>query len=111
VIESTDVFERVEKFPNPAAGERYDRLVGLDDTKARLLKEARLLLNPDLLETWSKKHHGGAVLPVVQAFRERTPLFVFAGDVGTGPEQALGQAQPAQTAARHCPPERLHAVQ
>jgi SpoVK/Ycf46/Vps4 family AAA+-type ATPase len=84
VIESTDVFERVEKFPNPAAGERYDRLVGLDDTKARLLKEARLLLNPDLLENWSKKHHGGAVLPVVQAFRERTPLFVFAGDVGTG---------------------------
>jgi SpoVK/Ycf46/Vps4 family AAA+-type ATPase len=84
VIEPTDVFERVEKFPNPAAGERYDGLIGLDDTKARLLKEARLLLNPDLLETWSKKHHRDAVLPVVEAFRERTPLFVFAGDVGTG---------------------------
>lgn len=84
MIEPTDVFERVEKFPNPAAGERYDRLVGLDDTKARLLKEARLLLNPDLLESWSKEQHGGAVLPVVEAFRERTPLFVFAGDVGTG---------------------------
>jgi SpoVK/Ycf46/Vps4 family AAA+-type ATPase len=84
VIEPTDVFERVEKFPNPAAGERYNRLVGLDDTKARLLKEARLLLNPALLEAWSKKQHGGTVLPVVEAFRERTPLFVFAGDVGTG---------------------------
>jgi SpoVK/Ycf46/Vps4 family AAA+-type ATPase len=84
MIEPTDVFERVEKFPNPTAGERYDRLVGLDDIKARLLKEARLLLNPDLLETWSKRQHGGAVLPVVEAFRERTPLFVFAGDVGTG---------------------------
>lgn len=79
-----DVFERVEKFPNPVAGQRYARLVGLDDTKARLLKESRLLLNPDLLEDWSKKHHAGSVLRVIQAFRERVPLFVFAGDVGTG---------------------------
>jgi AAA+ superfamily predicted ATPase len=84
VTQSTDVFERAEKFPNPAAGERYERLVGLDETKARLLKEARLLLNPELLEDWSKKHHGGTILPVVQVFRERLPLFVFAGDVGTG---------------------------
>jgi SpoVK/Ycf46/Vps4 family AAA+-type ATPase len=84
VTASTDVFEPAQKFPKPAAGERYAGLVGLDDIKARLLKEARLLLNPELLERWSKKHHGGAVLPVVQSFRERLPLFVFAGDVGTG---------------------------
>jgi SpoVK/Ycf46/Vps4 family AAA+-type ATPase len=84
MTDPADVFERVEKFPNPVAGERYDRLIGLDQTKARLLKEARLLLNPELLERWSKKYHGGVVLPVVQAFRERVPLFVFAGDVGTG---------------------------
>jgi SpoVK/Ycf46/Vps4 family AAA+-type ATPase len=84
VTESTDVFDRVEKFPNPAAGERYARLVGLDDAKERLLKESRLLLNAGLLEDWSKKRHGGAVLPVVGAFAERIPLFVFAGDVGTG---------------------------
>ncbi len=84
MTELTEVFERVEKFPNPAAGERYERLVGLDETKARLLKEARLLLNPQLLEKWSKEQHRGSVLPVVQAFRERIPLFLFAGDVGTG---------------------------
>lgn len=81
--ENSDVFERVDKFPRPAAGERYDALVGLDRVKERLLKEARVLLKPALLEQWSKQHHG-EVLPVVQAFRERIPLFVFAGDVGTG---------------------------
>ncbi len=81
--EPADVFERSEKFPNPAAGERYHRLVGLDEVKARLLTEARLLLNPELLERWSTMHHG-RVLPVVTALRERVPLFVFAGDVGTG---------------------------
>jgi SpoVK/Ycf46/Vps4 family AAA+-type ATPase len=83
VSEPADVFERSEKFPNPAAGERYHRLVGLDEVKARLLTEARLLLNPELLERWSTMHHG-RVLPVVTALRERVPLFVFAGDVGTG---------------------------
>ncbi len=84
MTEPSDLFDRVEKFPNPSAGDRYDRLVGLDDVKARLLKEARLLLDPKLLSEWSRKHHGGAVLPAVEAFGERIPLFVFAGDVGTG---------------------------
>jgi SpoVK/Ycf46/Vps4 family AAA+-type ATPase len=86
VSEPTDVFERSEKFPSPAAAERYADLVGLDDVKDRLLKEARLLLRPGLLEAWSQKHHG-EVLPVVRAFNERVPLFVFAGDVGTGKTQ------------------------
>jgi SpoVK/Ycf46/Vps4 family AAA+-type ATPase len=84
MTEPNDLFDRVEKFPNPSAGDRYDRLVGLDAVKARLLKEARLLLDPKLLSEWSRKHHGGAVLPAVEAFGERIPLFVFAGDVGTG---------------------------
>lgn len=83
MTEITDVFERVDKFPNPAAGQRYDDLVGLDAVKERLLKEARVLLNPAALEQWSEENHG-KVLPVVGAFGERNPLFVFAGDVGTG---------------------------
>ena len=83
MTEITDVFERVDKFPDSAAGERYDELVGLDRVKERLLKEASLLLKPELLERWSKETHG-KVLPVVGAFGERNPLFVFAGDVGTG---------------------------
>lgn len=78
-----DVFETIEVFPNRLAGQRYDALVGLDDVKHRLLTEARLLLDPKILEAWSTRLHG-KVLPVVGAFRERAPLFVFAGDVGTG---------------------------
>lgn len=83
MTENSDVFERVDKLPDPVAGERYDGLVGLDRVKERLLKEASILLKPALLERWSSQHHGG-VLPVVRAFGERVPLFLFAGDVGTG---------------------------
>lgn len=80
---STDFFEEVESLPDPRARERFDRLVGLDEVKARLIKEARLLIEPGLLESWSKEHHG-KVIAATEAFDERIPLFVFAGDVGTG---------------------------
>jgi SpoVK/Ycf46/Vps4 family AAA+-type ATPase len=77
------IFEEVKEFPDSDARRRYATLVGLDDAKARLLKESQLLLNPDALAAWSKKHHG-CQLPLVDTFRDRLGLFVFAGDIGTG---------------------------
>ena len=58
-------------------------LIGLDDLKAILVKQARLLLMPNLLDEWSKKHHS-TVLPCVSDFNRRPPLILFSGDVGTG---------------------------
>jgi AAA+ superfamily predicted ATPase len=78
------LFEQIQTLPDKVARRRYEDLVGLDNIKGRLEKEARLLLDPTLLETWSKKHHGGKVIAATDAFRERIPLFLFAGDVGTG---------------------------
>lgn len=76
-------FEEVIEFPDAQAKRRYERLVGLDEVKQRLNKEARILLNPGLLEAWSKRHHGGSI-SLTDKFRERSPLFIFGGDVGTG---------------------------
>lgn len=81
--ERTGIFEEVHEFPDPATMRRFASLVGLDGTKARLLKEARLLLDPESLTQWSTKHHR-AKLKVADLFRDRPPLFIFAGDVGTG---------------------------
>jgi AAA+ superfamily predicted ATPase len=83
MTERTDLFDPATEFPNSRARERYAALVGLDHVKERLEKEARLLLNPGLLDDWSERNHG-SVLPIVGQFHERNPLFVFAGDVGTG---------------------------
>jgi SpoVK/Ycf46/Vps4 family AAA+-type ATPase len=77
------IFEEVNEFPDPDAKRRFAALVGLDEVKDRLLKEARLLLAPDALAAWSLKHHG-AKIPLIDTFRDRAPLFLFAGDVGTG---------------------------
>lgn len=82
-MDKAQLFEDVVEFPDPQAAKAYNNLVGLDDHKRRLVKEATLLLDPDQLEKWSSKHHGKA-LPVIDQFRNRPPLFILAGDVGCG---------------------------
>lgn len=77
------VFDEVVEFPDPSARRRFAGLVGLDATKERLVKEAMMRLQPSSLEQWSQANHG-CVIPAVQYFGRRPPLFVLAGDVGTG---------------------------
>jgi len=77
------IFEEVREYPDPAAARRFGSLVGLDEMKERLLKEARLLLDPESLTAWSNTFHRQRIR-IVDFFRDRPPLFIFAGDVGTG---------------------------
>jgi AAA+ superfamily predicted ATPase len=81
--DNTGIFEEVREFPDPTAARRFASLVGLDEMKERLLKEARLLFDPDSLTAWSNKHHRQKIR-ITELFRDRPPLFIFAGDVGTG---------------------------
>jgi len=83
IPDRTGIFEEVREFPDPAAARRFASLVGLDHMKERLLKEARLLLDPESLAAWSQKHHRQKI-KIAEFFRDRPPLFIFAGDVGTG---------------------------
>ncbi len=78
-----DLFDDELELPDRSAQQRLDRLVGLDPIKAALFANATVLLDPSALRTWSSAAHG-SVLPIVETFAERTPLFVLAGDVGTG---------------------------
>ena len=82
-MHSSDLFDSVLEMPDPAAKVQFETLVGLDHLKSTILKEARLAIIPELLEKWSERKHG-CVLPCVAQFRQRPPLMVFHGDVGTG---------------------------
>lgn len=77
------IFEEVREYPDPAAARRFAALIGLDEMKERLLKEARLLLDAESLTAWSTKHHRQRI-KIVDFFQDRPPLFIFSGDVGTG---------------------------
>ncbi len=82
-MSQVDLFEDVVTLPDPRGQTDYDRLVGLDEYKSRLVKETLLLVDPGQLRDWNKKHHGGQ-LAALDYFQSRPPLFVLAGDVGTG---------------------------
>ena len=77
-------FEAERIYPDVAAQRWYERLVGLDDHKARLLIELEMLLYPERLEQWSKRHHAGQVLRICELYGNRVPLILLEGDVGTG---------------------------
>jgi AAA+ superfamily predicted ATPase len=77
------LFSEVEEFPNDRAQERYDGLLGIDAIKSHLVAEARVLLDPAIVEEWSRKAHGKVIFAVNEV-KDRTPLVVLAGDVGSG---------------------------
>jgi AAA+ superfamily predicted ATPase len=77
-------FEAERVYPDITAQRWYERLVGLDDHKARLLIELEMLLYPERLEQWSKRYHGGQVLRICELYGNRVSLILLEGDVGTG---------------------------
>lgn len=80
---SFDLFEDIIELPDSAAKQRFDQLVGLDNVKSLLLKQSVILLNPTLLQKWSKEHYDKEI-SLLKYVLSRPPLFIFSGDVGTG---------------------------
>lgn len=80
---STDLFSEVQSFPDSDAQERFEALVGVEEVKQRLVSEALMLLDYQLVNIWSERHHGGAIR-AVKELSTRPPLIILAGDVGTG---------------------------
>lgn len=76
-------FEAERVYPNAEARSWYNRLVGVEEHKQRLLLELELLLYPDRLTTWSHKHHGKEIR-ACQIMASRAPLVLLEGDVGCG---------------------------
>ena len=91
-----DLFDAVEEYPNPRLQDKYARLVGLDQEKDRISKEARILLRPKEIENWSQQYYG-SVVPLARSFDERMPLLLFSGDVGTG-KTSLAESFPDKVA-------------
>ena len=79
---SEGIFDDVQEYPDTEVKRRFDRLIGLDSVKDRLVKEAMMRLQPTSLDSWSQRHFNES-LPALKFFQRRPPLFILAGDVGT----------------------------
>lgn len=102
------VFDEVREFPDSDARRRYGLLVGLDSVKERLEKEAGILIDPRRLEVWCERKHGTR-LPALDYYSNRPPLFIFAGDVGTG-KTILAENFGDAVARQHNLPVRLYSL-
>ncbi len=92
-MSTSDLFHEIITLPEPVRAQRYSRLVGLDDIKARLRKEATVLADPAALVAWAAKHHP-RLTPSDESLtllQDRAPLLLFAGDVGSG-KSALAES-------------------
>jgi AAA+ superfamily predicted ATPase len=78
-----EFFEAERTYPDDSARAWYERLVGLDEHKQRLLVELEMLLYPERLVRWSQRHHQN-VLRIIDVNANRVPLILLVGDVGTG---------------------------
>lgn len=84
------LFELEIDLPDQRLAETAARLVGFEQRYRRLKKDLHLLSNPDAIEQWSQAHYGQKIA-LCNVFRERYPLIVFEGDVGTG-KTAMAEA-------------------
>ncbi len=100
-------FELEKTYPDENAHSWYERLKGIDEHKERLLLELEMILFPDLVEKWSRSHHGNKVLKICELQRNRIPLILFHGDVGTG-KTALAETVGDALARRAGKDARVH---
>ena len=80
---SEELFEEAIVYPDVDMQRRQSRLVGLDEQKEHITKVLGLLVNPEGIAMWVKKHHPSAN-KIVDIVLRRPPLIVLAGDVGSG---------------------------
>ncbi|MGN8067806.1 AAA family ATPase [Mucilaginibacter sp. 22184] len=77
------------KHPDQQAEREYGLLVGIDEQKSELLKTLSLILNPQRVTAWQKKHYKNG-LGILSHIENGSPLIMLSGEVGCG-KTALAQ--------------------
>ncbi len=98
-MQTEGLFETIQDYPDPDAERRYHALVGIDNIKNHLAKEASVILDPAAVQAWSKKHYGKDIA-LLETLKQRPSLFIFSGDVGAG-KSALAESFADQIARQH----------
>ena len=80
---SEAAFDSRADLPSKKDEEVARTLVGFDARYRMMSNHLRMILSPEQVDKWAGKHHQSS-LALCQLMRQRHPLFLFSGDVGTG---------------------------
>ncbi len=78
-----NTFDTVRDLPSNDLKDIAETLVGFERRYETLKNQLITMLMPDQIDEWSKKYYG-RIIPLCNVIRQRYPLFLFSGDVGTG---------------------------
>ena len=78
-----DTFDAERALPSSELEGIAKTLVGFEGHYEALKNQLMMVLMPDRVDEWSKKHHK-QIIPLCKVIQQRYPLFIFSGDVGTG---------------------------
>ena len=78
-----NTFDAQLQLPSRELKNIASTLIGFEQHYEILKKHLMLVLMSDQIENWSKKYHQ-QILPLCEVIKQRYPLFLFSGDVGTG---------------------------
>lgn len=82
-LSTADLFEYERQLPDDKIRETSERLVGFKERYERLRDDLRLLVDSEGVRAWSERFYQRE-LPVIKTLKDRYPLVLFHGDVGTG---------------------------
>ena len=78
-----NAFDTQRELPSSELKDIAQTLVGFEKHYEALKNHLMVLLMPDYVDKWSMKYHK-QIIPLCKVIRQRYPLFLFSGDVGTG---------------------------
>jgi len=78
-----NIFDRITSLPTKDIKKQADSMVGFQKRFANIYNNLSLILDQEQVSKWAKKYHPKG-LPLLNYMKERYPLVIFEGDVGTG---------------------------
>ena len=80
---SQTTFDLQKELPSPVLEKISNTLIGFEKYYEMLKNHLMIMLMPDHINKWSKKHYK-KIIPLCDIIQDRYPLFLFSGDVGNG---------------------------
>ena len=78
-----NTFDTQRELPSGELKNTAETLVGFESHYEALKNHLMVVLMPDHVDAWSMEYHK-QIIPLCKVIRQRYPLFLFSGDVGTG---------------------------
>ena len=78
-----DTFDTQRELPSRELENIAETLVGFERHYEALKNHLMVVLMPNRVDEWSKNYHN-QIIPLCKVIKQRYPLFLFSGDVGTG---------------------------